>query len=125
MTLNHNNGASAPGENKMRLYVSKNNQWTGTQSDAKALGSFDQIEVPTDKPGLMEFLNNFNAPQLDQVDTTEPVNILSNQSPSRDKSYPPENTIVGKCSIIDLKELSTTLRCLLNKTWNEMENKQD
>ena len=109
----------------MRLYVSKNNQWTGTQSDAKALGFYEQIEVPTDKPGLMEFLNNFNSPTPAQVDTIMPVDVVSNQYPSKGKPHPPGNTIVGRCSLVELKELSTTLVQLLDKTWNEMEQKQD
>ena len=43
----------------MRLYVNQNRtQWAGTQADAKRdLGQFDMWEVPTDKPGLLAFLN--------------------------------------------------------------------
>lgn len=41
----------------MRLYRTPQGQWAGTQAEAKALGQFDQVEVPTDKPGLLEFLN--------------------------------------------------------------------
>jgi hypothetical protein len=43
----------------MRLYVNQNRtQWAGTQADAKKdLGQFDMWEVPTDKPGLLAFLN--------------------------------------------------------------------
>lgn len=42
----------------MKLYLTDNRHWTGTQVDAKAAGSDVQnIEVPTDKPGLLAFLN--------------------------------------------------------------------
>lgn len=46
----------------MRLYVTTAGRWAGTQADAARLGKEDgarweQIEVPTDKPGLLEFLN--------------------------------------------------------------------
>lgn len=43
----------------MRLYVNQNRtQWAGTQADAKKeLGKFDMWEVPTDKTGLLAFLN--------------------------------------------------------------------
>ena len=43
----------------MRLYVNQNRtQWAGTQADAKKeLGQFDMWEVPTDKTGLLAFLN--------------------------------------------------------------------
>ena len=45
----------------MKLYVNHDQtQWRGTQADAKsAFGSIDTIDVPTDKAGLLEFLNNF------------------------------------------------------------------
>ena len=41
----------------MRLYRTNDGQWAGTQADAKKIGKFEQIEVPTDKAGLLEFLN--------------------------------------------------------------------
>lgn len=47
----------------MRLYRSQGRVWTGTQADAKtAQGGkdFEEIEVPTDKAGLMKFLNEFD-----------------------------------------------------------------
>jgi len=41
----------------MRLYRTYDGQWAGTQADAKKLGKFKQVEVPTDKAGLLDFLN--------------------------------------------------------------------
>ena len=41
----------------MKLYTDNKGRWAGTQADAKQLGAFEQIEVPTDKPTLLEFLN--------------------------------------------------------------------
>tara|TARA_S200002703_G_scaffold78311_1_gene67431 strand:+ start:591 stop:965 length:375 start_codon:yes stop_codon:yes gene_type:complete len=41
----------------MRLYKTTDGQWAGTQADAKKLGKFQQVEVPTDKAGLLDFLN--------------------------------------------------------------------
>ena len=41
----------------MRLYRTYDGQWAGTQADAKKLGKFEQVEVPTDKAGLLDFLN--------------------------------------------------------------------
>jgi hypothetical protein len=40
----------------MRLYVNSNGQWAGTQAEAKKIDA-NLIEVPTDKPGLIAFLN--------------------------------------------------------------------
>ena len=42
----------------MKLYVNHFGQWAGNQDDARSYGHpFDQVEVPYDKKGLLEFLN--------------------------------------------------------------------
>lgn len=45
----------------MKLYTTPKGRWAGTQADAKAIGKEDggwsEAEVPTDKPGLLAFLN--------------------------------------------------------------------
>ena len=41
----------------MKLYTDNQGRWAGTQADAKKFGEFEQVEVPTDKPTLLEFLN--------------------------------------------------------------------
>ena len=41
----------------MRLYTNNEGAWAGTQADAKVWGKFEQVEVPTDKATLLEFLN--------------------------------------------------------------------
>ena len=54
----------------MKLYRSLGRIWTGTAADARqAQGGkdFEQIEVPTDKPGLMAFLNTFDVRPGDTV----------------------------------------------------------
>lgn len=46
----------------MNLYLSLGRVWTGTQAGAKATQGgkdFESIEVPTDKPGLLAFLNAY------------------------------------------------------------------
>ena len=65
----------------MKLYRSKGSIWTGTQADAKAAqggNDYESIEVPTDKPSLLAWLNEFDvrpgaAPVRDQAPAPEPV----------------------------------------------------
>jgi hypothetical protein len=126
----------------MRLYVSKNNEWTGTQLDAKATGAYEQVEVPTDKVGLMAFLNDLTVTAPDdnlvllpwKQERDAKVNFESRQTDDQiaavglaihNKNHPPANTLVDKCSLVELKELSTTLQQLLFRAWSEMEQKQD
>jgi hypothetical protein len=42
----------------MKLYRNTNGQWFGTQADAKAAGAdWQMVNVPTDKPNLLQWLN--------------------------------------------------------------------
>jgi len=55
----------------MKLYRSLGRVWTGTQQDARtAQGNkdFETIEVPTDKPGLLAWLNTFDVRPGDAPD---------------------------------------------------------
>ncbi len=120
----------------MRLYVSKNNEWTGTQLDAKASGAYEQVEVPTDKVGLMAFLNDLTYANDERVE--QPVEkwtasddqmaaigtAIHNKNHLAAMNVSKENTLVNKCSLVELKELSTTLQQLLFKAWSDMEQKQ-
>ena len=54
----------------MRLYVNSNGQWTGTQAEAKKINA-QLIEVPTDKPSLIAFLNGQqNIPAAETIQPT-------------------------------------------------------
>jgi len=48
----------------MKLYTDNKGAWAGTQADAKHLGEtyldYETIDVPTDKPNLLAFLNKHN-----------------------------------------------------------------
>tara|TARA_B110000046_G_scaffold183833_1_gene220848 strand:- start:280 stop:639 length:360 start_codon:yes stop_codon:yes gene_type:complete len=63
----------------MRLYTDNKGAWAGTQSDAKSDFGTDYAlaEVPTDKPTLLEFLNEYQVGHADaisaQMDMVETV----------------------------------------------------
>ena len=42
----------------MRLYMNSKGEWVGTQAEAKKIGA-NMVEVPTDKPNLLKWLNTF------------------------------------------------------------------
>ena len=52
----------------MKLYTNVNGEWFGTKADAKA-GQYPwvPVDVPTDKPSLIEWLNN-NTDKPNQVE---------------------------------------------------------
>ena len=65
----------------MRLYKNSNGVWAGTQADArKYCGKvYSTVDVPTDKPNLLKFLNLnqvgslSSSPTLEEVRTGEPT----------------------------------------------------
>ena len=102
----------------MKLYVNKDKtKWAGTQADAKKeFGMIESYEVPTDKAGLITFLNKVN-----YVTTTIEATPLPVRNEIISQANPPKDTLVGKCSMVDLKELSTMMNVLINRTWNNMD----
>ena len=58
----------------MKLYVTPTGYWTGTQADAKKLAkqhntTCDVFEVPVDKKGLLDFLNEHQVSTLSEGPT--------------------------------------------------------
>lgn len=64
----------------MNLYRSLGHIWTGTQKDAKAAGEYEAIDVPTDKPSLLAFLNEMEARLAPEP---EPADTVSEPDPDR------------------------------------------
>jgi len=111
----------------MKLYVNKDKtQWAGTQADAKKeFGIVESYEVPTDKAGLISFLNKVCYGTESTVEAT-PLPVVNDGYPSMNNaSPPPRDTLVGRCSMVELKELSTMMNVLINKTWNSMDRLED
>ena len=115
----------------MKLYVNEDRtQWRGTQADAKAaFGSIDQFEVPTDKQGLIDFLNKYSLKQVVHKKSDETVEEtiirVRELKFQRENTPKPDDSISARCSLVDLKSLSTTLNQLLQKTWSEMEKQHE
>lgn len=95
----------------MKLYLSNDRVWTGTQADAKeAQGGpdFKTVEVPTDKPGLIEWLNREWSlwwAEFDQQagsdrsqDAAPPVSSLPEPSPPPAPVRAPEPPVSGTVS---------------------------
>lgn len=53
----------------MRLYRTTAGEWAGTQADARALAgkAWQEVDVPTDKPGLLAFLNGRRTQELPEL----------------------------------------------------------
>ena len=43
----------------MRLYKSYDGKWAGNLKDAKKFDGYHEMDIPTDKTRLLNFLNNY------------------------------------------------------------------
>ena len=59
----------------MKLYTDNQGRWAGTQADAKKFGEFEQVEVPTDKPTLLEFINDHKVCTTEEEPIEQKVRI--------------------------------------------------
>lgn len=64
----------------MKLYVNTKGQWAGTQAEAKKIGA-KVTDVPTDKPGLLAFLNGQQQTAApDPTPTSKPAKVSKSLS---------------------------------------------
>ena len=110
----------------MKLYTDNKGRWAGTQADAKQLGAFEQIEVPTDKPNLLEFLNKhsvggdgFRVDALVDDDWEMPPVKTHPQSCSANPNLWDVQDAVLNC---DRKHLAAALGAIISRLHDEMED---
>ena len=108
----------------MKLYVNHFGQWAGNQDDARSYGHpFDQVEVPYDKKGLLEFLNE------NKVIIGLPDNVPPPLVPTSAEKAPESgnwSTSVTRYDIHDvalnapLKDLGVALAVYMNRVDEEL-----
>ena len=83
----------------MNLYRDENGHWTGTQTDAKKTGApWALVEVPTDKWGLISYLNNMERElrATSGVNEIEPEPLVSAPPAAVDKYHPHDVDLVDE-----------------------------
>lgn len=77
----------------MKLYIDRDGTYHGTQADAKASGlPWEQVEVPTDKPSLIAYLNEHCSPPPEQEERSgdpQPEPAPPSPAPSAPAAPPP------------------------------------
>ena len=108
----------------MKLYTDNQGTWVGTQIEAKQLDQYEQIEVPTDKPNLLKFLNERRVVDYDAVlkaaENTEPTPVRERHhlSCSADPKWYDVRDAVLNC---DRKDLSHALAAIITRLHEELE----
>lgn len=114
----------------MRLYTT-GSRWAGTQADAKKLGKFVQVDVPTDKQGLLDWLNKMHwdateyiQPELVRETPSAPVAEPSAPSEPRKikgGSWDEYNAVRNHLETCDAKALNTALSIITGRLGDLLE----
>ena len=104
----------------MRLYTDNQGNWAGTQADAKQFGEYEQVEVPTDKPTLLEFLNEYKVGAADVISAqmemvqqkTHPLSCSANPN-----VYDVRDAVLN----CDRKDLGAALTAIISRLHDEVE----
>lgn len=92
----------------MKLYVNSLGEWVGTQAEAKKINAV-QVEVPTDKPSLLNWLNNRHHVRVEPLIADAPVYQSNLTKPHA------WQTIRECAEQADLKDLGVALAVLMNR----------
>lgn len=105
----------------MRLYTDSNGRWAGTQSDAKQFGEYEQVDVPTDKPTLLEFLNEYQVGAADVVSAQ--MEVIQQKTHPLSRSANPNGWEVHDAVLnCDRKHLGAALGAIITRIHDEMED---
>ena len=93
----------------MKLYTNDNGEWFGTQALAKQRSyHWWPVEVPTDKPGLLEYLNNRGKDTVEE--TTQPTTTHT----SNDKKHPWQH-VREMAEQASFRDLGVALAVVMNR----------
>ena len=112
----------------MRLYTDNQGNWAGTQADAKQFGEYEHVDVPTDKPTLLEFLNKHSVGAYVDAAVLDYVDALEDFGPAPTKTHPLScsanpNVYDVRDAVLncDLKDLGAALAAIISRLHDEME----
>jgi hypothetical protein len=104
----------------MKLYTDYKGRWAGTQSDAKQFGAFEQVEVPTDKPNLLVFLNDYQVASSDAVSAQVEV-VQQKTHPQSCSANPNVYDVRDAVLNCDRKHLGSALAAIISRLHDEVE----
>jgi predicted trehalose synthase len=105
----------------MKLYTDNKGSWAGTQSDAKQFGEYEQVEVPTDKPTLLEFLNEYQVGAADVVSAQMEM-VQQKTHPLSCSGSPNVYEVKDAVLNCDRKHLAAALGAIISRIHDEMED---
>tara|TARA_R110002153_G_scaffold76252_1_gene196627 strand:- start:44 stop:388 length:345 start_codon:yes stop_codon:yes gene_type:complete len=111
----------------MRLYTNRKGDWAGTQLDAKKLGGFFCVDVPTMKPELLKFLNLYNVKEsIYEARETPSAPVAEPSAPSEPRnlkggSWDEYNAIRDHLETCDAKALNTALSIITGRLGDLLE----
>ena len=107
----------------MRLYTDHKGNWAGTQADAKQFGEYEHVEVPTDKPTLLKFLNEQRVGDVDLEDigTDKEPPLPLKTHPLSCSANPNVYDVRDAVLNCDRKDLGAALTAIISRLHDEVE----
>ena len=110
----------------MKLYTNNSGEWAGTQADAKRDFGKDMaiLEVPTDKPTLLQFLNEYQVGGADVISGQMEM-VQQQSSPSSSNApVPGRYDVRDAVKNCDRQHLGQALASIISRLYDEMEELQ-
>ena len=108
----------------MKLYTDNKGTWAGTQVDAKKFGEFygdyETVDVPTDKPTLLKFLNEYQVGAADVVSAQMEM-VQQKAHPLSCSANPNLWDVHDAVLNCDRKHLGAALDAIITRLHDEME----
>ena len=105
----------------MRLYANLQGQWCGTQIEAKKIDA-RYVEVPTDKPNLIKFLNklgqSFINTAMSEIGKAEGHKLSRSATSASDLNQYDVHDVVLNC---DRRHLGSALSAIINRLHDEID----
>ena len=109
----------------MRLYTTPVGEWSGTQADAKKLGAFVEVDVPTAKADLLAFLNDHSVMvnKLKELGykAPQPTTAPAQAKEIKGGSWGEYNAIRDHLETCDAKALNTALTIISGRLGDLLE----
>ena len=107
----------------MRLYTTPTGKWAGTQADAKKLGAYMEYDVPTNKSGLMDFLNRHGVNEYTVRGYSEPLEenpqpAVKSIATHRESAWHNINRVAEEAP---LSELTTAMNIIMHRIQEHLE----
>lgn len=107
----------------MKLYTN-NGRWVGTQADAKQFGEYEHVDVPTDKPTLIDFLNAHRVGAHVDDAVLDYIDALEDFGPAPTKTHQNTLSVIDHINLKEAFEKAGLVREYIRRVYSKVEEEK-